>query len=260
MAALEKVMSDSSSDGRFGPPDTLFLTGVCLVAVAGVLPLISASQTVLDVDGSLQSSILGVETLEWYLLFGISVLGGLVVVFRQWDWVTVGVGGSSGLVVTGLALVYVGYPTLGVDYHGPAEPTLDPGIGLFAIVVGGALQLFGTYRGYQRPTRSGPILRLQRRSQSSPPTERDLPGNPEGTQGSTQTATRPTDSGSGQGRNSPDRSITDRDGLPEDKRRSLQSENPDTHSDAEERTRIAKDRTVRGKSGDAGRDGEESRG
>lgn len=150
-------MSANSDASRFQLPEYLVIGGVALVLLAGGLPFVEADRAIIDVNGSLESSMQGLDAPDWYIMVGLAVIGGLVGLFGSWGGLSTAVTGLCGLIVAGLAAMYINDPTLGAEYTGLFEPNIDPGIGLFAVLIGGVLLIGGAAMGYtQRSTQSQP--------------------------------------------------------------------------------------------------------
>ena len=165
---------------------------VGLVVVSLLLPWVTADGPVIVVDGSLQETQTGLESGDGILAIGATVLAGIVAWLRNWDLLTVAVVGLVGLFVAGISALYLSDPAFGAEPQGLTTESdlnrlVEPGVGLFFSLAGGALLLLATYSGYRRPTGSDagmPRDDRSRRPETSPrpgqrPRRRDQDHTPE---------------------------------------------------------------------------------
>ena len=143
--------ADDASTGGLPKSTRYVLGGLGLVGVAAILPIITADAAVIEVNGERQTSMSGHNAPDWWLMFGMAVVSALLVYFRSWSRLTVGVVGLAGALITTLALTYINDPTWGADVVG--SPSASPGFGLYAIGAGGVALLAGAYRGNQQRKR-----------------------------------------------------------------------------------------------------------
>ena len=145
-------MAFDRTDG-LGTPEKLLVGGIGLAGLSLLFPWISASEPVLMVDGSVESEMTGLEAPDGILVFGATLVAGIVAWARRWDWITSVVVGLAGLIAAGIGFMYISDPLSGAEYSpgSGVEEAIDPGTGLYLLVLGGLLLLGASYSGYQRP-------------------------------------------------------------------------------------------------------------
>ena len=134
-------------------PDVLLVGALGLVVFSLVLPWFEASEPVFVANGSLASSVTGFEASDGIVL-AIATVGAVAVGwFRPWDAVTAGLVGGVGVLVAGLGAVYIADPLTGAEGGEGVEGLVEPGIGLYVVLLAGVLLIVAAVVGYRgRPT------------------------------------------------------------------------------------------------------------
>lgn len=122
------------------------LAGVVVAAVGSFLPWVKVSligtQTVTGIDGG-----------DGLIVLGIVAAVGIALLVRDLGRIGRGLVALSGLVVAGLAAMYINDPVAGVEFESQSEAELaqavaDPAFGLYVVLVGGILVVVGAALGF----------------------------------------------------------------------------------------------------------------
>ena len=128
-------------------PGVLAVLGFLAVLASVPLSWLRSDEAIIEVDGSLETAMRGIESGDGELLLvAVIVLGIIMAIGRwragRWGWLAVVPAVLAGLLTAGISLMYIIDPATGAVGDPAILEQIGAGIGLYIALLGGILLLF----------------------------------------------------------------------------------------------------------------------